>query len=422
MDTSKRAQKIIDHGPTVEREENSIIIYQLNYAKCVSDFIRQLKIILDQGYKEVILKAEPNAVFPNALLPICGIVEYYKNLGITFVDKIENKQLKLWGFPQPFDKSAEDILSDANPFGKIFRFNSNEQVNALTQSYIDTLSKKQLCAEGVIDGIQWTIAEIMDNVLTHSGSDNGLVMAQIHPKTNHIAFCIHDMGVGIYSTLAASKHKPTSESDALSLALQEGVGDGKGQGNGMYGLYQIVRHNKGTLTVTSGCSSLMMKGKGEIQKYDNIPIIDRTYRSTTVDFQLDLSGQFKMQEAFRSIGGYTSFDIRIDDMLSAEDEDVHYSILQNAQGTATRQSGLYLRNDIVNTFRRTNRHMVLDFTGIKNVSSSFIDELIAKLVIEYGIIEFTQIFQIVNMNEEIRYLCNRSTYMRIYEEWSGKDG
>lgn len=143
-----------------------------------------------------------------------------------------------------------------------------------------------------------------------------------------------------------SKHKPISESDALSLSIQEGVGDGKGQGNGMYGLYQIVRNNKGTLTITSGGSSLMMKGEGEIQKFERIPYIDNAHRSTIVDFQLDLSRKINMQEAFRTIGGDPSFDFRIDDMLRFEDEDVHYSILRNAQGMATRQSGLLLRNDI----------------------------------------------------------------------------
>ena len=51
----------------------------------------------------------------------------------------------------------------------------------------------------------------------------------------------------------------------------------------MYGLYQIVKNNKGTLTITSGRSSLMMKGEGEIQKFDHIPYIDNTHRCTTVD-------------------------------------------------------------------------------------------------------------------------------------------
>lgn len=406
--------------PTIDREDNKIYFHRLDHPKCVSNFLRQIKSIIKTGNSEIILEGAPNAVFPNAMLPICGIIQYYKSIGCTFINHIDNEYLDMCGFLSPFDISVENIQSDANPFGKIFLFRSDAQVDALTRAYVDTLSRKHVCMEGVIDGIQWCISEIMDNVLTHSNNNYGLVTAQIHPKASHIAFCIHDVGVGIYKTLATSKHKPSSDSDALSLAIQEGVGDGKGQGNGMYGLYQIVRNNKGTLTITSGSSSLMLKGTGEILKFDHIPYIDNSHRSTIVDFQLDINRKINMQEAFRTIGGDPSFDFRIDDMLSESDEDVHYSILENAQGTATRQSGLSLRNDIINTFRRTHRRMILDFNGIDIVSSSFIDELVAKLIIEFGVIEFMQFFIISNMNEDIRYLCNRSIYMRIHDEWDSK--
>lgn len=416
METGSIVRPILN----IERNSNRLLIHNLNHTKCVSDFLRQLKDATSRGYQEIILEGAPSTVFPNALLPICGIMEYYKSIGYSFVNNMDTDYLQTSGFMNPFDMTVEQIQSDNNPFDRIFLFRTDQQVDAITQAYVDTLSRKKTCEEGVIDGIQWCISEIMDNVLTHSENNYGLIMAQIHPKASHIAFCIYDAGIGIYKTLAASRHKPASESDALSLAIQEGVGDGKGQGNGMYGLYQIVKNNKGTLTITSGKSSLMMKGEGEIQKFNRIPCIDNVHRSTTVDFQLDINQRINMQEAFRTIGGDPSFDFRIDDMLSYEDEDVHYGILKNAQGMATRQSGLSLRNDINNTFRRTHRRMILDFDGIKNVSSSFIDELIAKLVVEFGIIEFMRIFVIINMNEDIRYLCNRSIYMRIYEEWETK--
>ena len=405
---------------TVRRTGNTILFHKLDHTMCVTDFLYVLKRVIKDGNKEVVLEGSPNAIFPNALLPICGIIEHYKSTGLSFVNQIESDYISQCGFFKPFDMTVAQIQADTSPFGKIFRFNSDQQVDAIAQAYTDALSRKHVCEEGVINGIQWCISEIMDNVLTHSENTYGLIMAQIHPKSNHIAFCIYDAGIGIYKTLASSKHKPTSELDALSLAIQEGVGDGKGQGNGMYGLYQIVRNNKGRLTITSGKSSLMMKGEGEIQKFVDIPCIDINHRSTTVDFQLDLNRKINMQEAFRTIGGDTTFDFRIDNMLSETDEDVHYSILRNAQGTATRQSGLALRNDIINTLHRTNRRIILDFDGIKNVSSSFIDEVIAKLIIEFGIVEFTQAFLISNVNEDIRYLCNRSIYMRIHHEWDTK--
>ena len=48
------------------------------------------------------------------------------------------------------------------------------------------------------------------------------------------------------------------------------------------------------------------------------------------------------------------------------------------------------------------------------------EQLIAKLIIEFGMMEFMKIFVIINMNEDIRYHCNRSIYMRIHDEWDTK--
>lgn len=61
--------------------------------------------------------------------------------------------------------------------------------------------------------------------------------------------------------------------------------------------------------------------------------------------------------------------------------------------------------------------IILDFAGVKTVSSSFVDELIAKLVLRLGIIKFNQLIRMINMNDDVKFLCERSIYMRIYEAW-----
>ena len=408
-------ESLTDHQ---EYNSNEITIKNLNHPANASRFLRDLQIIAaNTDDKRIFLKGRPKAFFPNALLPICGMMEHYKSLGYEFVNELSCPNLSLSKFTDPIQMTPEQIRILPNPYNRIFLFDSNDQVDVITQTYVDVLSKSCVCGEGVLDGINWCIAEIMDNVLTHSGSHYGLVMAQIHQSTQHIAFGIYDSGVGIYKTLNSSKHRPRSELDALSIAIQEGTSDGKGQGNGLYGLYQIVKNNMGRLTITSGHSSLMMDGTGEIKHFDHLPYIDDDHCGTLVDFQLDLRKNINMQEAFRTIGGFSGIDMRIDNMLSEEDEMVHYRILEVAQGTATRQSGFGLRTDIKNTFERTKRRIILDFEGIQNVSSSFIDELIAKLVLDFGFVAFNQIFTIINMNQDICYLCNRSLYMRVHEEW-----
>ena len=123
-----------------------------------------------------------------------------------------------------------------------------------------------------------------------------------------------------------------------------------------------------------------------------------------------------MQKAFQSIGGFDEFDIRINNMLD-DDDYIVYDISANGQGTATREAGEYIRNDIENILKRTESGIILDFANVRAVSSSFIDELISKLVLDLGFIQFNTLIRITNMVTDIRYLCERSLYMRIHDTW-----
>lgn len=272
------------------------------------------------------------------------------------------------------------------------------------------------CAKGVIDGLIWCLNEVMDNVLVHSDCDEGYILVQYHPTTKHIAICIFDYGIGIYRTLQETKHEPKTEIDAISLSLQEGVGDGKGQGNGLYGLYGIVENNAGTLTVTSGRASLFYKSSQPLKKYVNLPVIDHNHVGTIVDFQLNLSYNIDITTIFKSIGGFDGFDVRLEDMLT-ENDYYMYDVYKHCSGTATRESGRASYNDVLNIITRRNLPMILDFSNVHNVSSSYIDEFVAKLVVKTGFYKFNQMFRIIGMNSTVEHLCNRAVAMRIYDEW-----
>ena len=163
----------------------------------------------------------------------------------------------------------------------------------------------------------------------------------------------------------------------------------------------------------------MLLDDGYINKYDRLPFISYKNKSTTVDFQIDLNNPVNLDKVFKSIGGFDGFDIRIDDMINNNGY-LEYDILDNGQGTATREAGLYLRNDIENILRREKTKIILDFTKVQTVSSSFIDELLAKMVLNIGFVNFNDLIQIKGMNKDVRLLCERSLYMRIFEEWKNK--
>lgn len=402
-------------------KDGSIYIERMNNPACVSAFICCMKICIENQLRRVKIIVYANTVFPNACLPISGIIQFCRNhYKIDFEINIPSREcrpyLLLCGFEKPYKLTHEQISFEQNPFDKIFFYNDSLQVSALTQSYINAISRLSECAKGVIDGLIWCLNEVMDNVLVHSDCDEGYILVQYHPTTKHIAICIFDYGIGIYRTLQETKHDPKTEIDAISLSLQEGVGDGKGQGNGLYGLYGIVENNAGTLTVTSGKASLFYKSSQPLKKYVNLPVIDHNHVGTIVDFQLNLSYDIDITTIFKSIGGFDGFDVRLEDMLT-ENDYYMYDVYKHCSGTATRESGRASYNDVLNIITRRNSPMILDFSNVHNVSSSYIDEFVAKLVVKTGFYKFNQMFRIIGMNPTVEHLCNRAVAMRIYDEW-----
>lgn len=405
--------------PNVSRSDNIITIYRLDHPACATAFLRHLQNGIKKGIKEFVIKWIGEMVYPDAAVPIAGIIAFYKenhNISFTY-DLPKNCYLEHCGFIDPLIKTEQEIYDDINPFDKLYRYSNSSQVAALTQAFIDGLSHQAECSSGVLTGLTWCINEVMDNVLVHSNAGYGFVMAQYHQAKKSIAICVYDSGIGIYRSLKKSKHKPKTQMDAITLAIQEGVGDGKGQGNGLFGLYQVVAENKGSLSITSGAASIMWKSQQQMKKYSYLPYISDDFRATSVDFRLNLCNEINIQTAFSSIGGFDGFDIRIDNMLQDDDTYV-YDVFANSMGTATRESGAFLRNDVINTLSRINQRIVLDFNGVKTVSSSFADEFIAKMVLRLGFLQFNHLVKLVNVNDDVRFLIERSLYMRISEAWT----
>ena len=57
--------------------------------------------------------------------------------------------------------------------------------------------------------------------------------------------------------------------------------------------------------------------------------------------------------------------------------------------------------------------VILDFSGIAIISSSFADEFIGKLVVMYGFYGFQSIIRIKNMNEVSQAILHRSVAQRM---------
>ncbi|MFB7275364.1 STAS-like domain-containing protein [Streptomyces sp. NPDC056244] len=54
------------------------------------------------------------------------------------------------------------------------------------------------------------------------------------------------------------------------------------------------------------------------------------------------------------------------------------------------------------------RYLILDFSGVPMVSSSFADETIGKLAERFGPVGFAQRFRLINMNPNVQMLLDRA--------------
>ena len=67
-----------------------------------------------------------------------------------------------------------------------------------------------------------------------------------------------------------------------------------------------------------------------------------------------------------------------------------------------------------------NQTIILDFRGVNLISSSFADELIGKLVLEYGFFGFNNVIRLKNMNSLVQTIVQRSVSQRMAESLKEK--
>jgi len=402
--------------PSVERDKDLIIFNKLNHPKVVSDFLYEINSGLNAGFDSFDLDFDNvNTIFPNAGAPIAGLIEYYKKIGVNIYCSdlpqfIESSQIM-----NPLKVSENLLLLNRNVLSKIWRFENSSDVGKLVDSFINELSKSDKFEKGVLDALEWSINEVMDNVLQHSKITHGYAMGQIHKSSKHVAFTIYDTGQGIYNSLKNSPHAPRFVLDAITICIKEGVTRDKkiGQGNGMFGLHSVVKENSGSLTITSGSASYIFN-KGSVKTFKSLPYPSYDNSCTSIDFQLDYNKPIAIEKAL-PFKNYKFVSLQIDD-LETDFGDLLYVLKEKAEGTGTRQSGERVRNEISNLIRDTQKKIIIDFSEIAVISSSFADELIGKLVIELGFFNFNNLVRMIKMNDLCQTIVQRSVAQRMNEE------
>lgn len=401
----------VDPTSAVTRKGNVLRFQSLSSPIIVGNFLRSVYQGNQRGYQDFVLDfAAVEGAFPNVCAPVAGIIEYHRSQnGYSFefrnVPVFLQRTHTLNPLVVGLNSSQHQTLLNT-----VWKFATADEIHTLVVGFLEEVSRAAVCQDGVIQGLEWCVNEIMDNVIQHADTTHGYVMGQIHQASKHIAFCIYDYGQGLLNSLRDTQHAPRNAVDAITVAVKEGVTRDKqvGQGNGMWGLYNIVRSNSGILNITSGPGFLGMHGD-DIKTSPKVPFLNLTHNCTTVDFQIDYDKGISISKA---LGGYEPTNLRLEN-LEDDQNNVVYRLAEKSSGTGTRQSGAAIRNEVINITRQTDSVVLLDFTGVSVVSSSFADEFIGKLAVEFGFIGFTQRFRLVGMNATVQAITNRSVSQRL---------
>ena len=395
----------------VDRDGNRLTIPTLGSPFVVGNLIRALYQGTERGYVDFTLDfSNAEAVYPNACVPVAGILDYYRSDRAASFDTVNVSDYLARTKTLSPEVVGTNPSHQTNPMNTVWKFSSADEVHSLVNAYLDAVSTAAECQNGVLQGLEWCLNEIMDNVLQHADTTHGYAMAQIHSGSQHIAICIYDHGRGIYNSLRNSAHNPANAVDAITIALQEGVtrDTNVGQGNGMWGLHNIVQANSGSLNVTSGPGLFGLGGEAP-RTSSSVPFLSRDNNCTAVDFQIDFDTGISISD---SLGGYEPANLRLEN-LEDDHDNVIFRLADKASGTGTRQSGRALRTEIVNILNQTDSLVVIDFDGLSVVASSFADELIGKLTVKIGFIQFNQKCTLVGMNDTVQAIVNRSVQQRL---------
>jgi hypothetical protein len=402
----------------VSRSENVLTISSMAVSALPSAFVFAMSDGMNRGYADFLLNFDTvQATYPNACVPFAGLIRYYQRF-----DEID---FTFTNCPEAFERfnilrplSAESELKSARsfPLNRVWSFRDIEAVNALVSGFRDAVAQAAVCEHGVLEGLEWSLNEVMDNVLQHSGADEGFVMGQIHAQSKHVALCVFDYGQGILNSLVGTKYTPRTAGDAITLALQEGVtrNTATNQGNGLWGLNNIVSANSGRMAISSGQGHYLATGS-IVNVANKLQFPSHEHSCTTVDFQIDFDKAISLPEA---LGGHEPVNIKLDSLDDGAGN-LRMQISDWSFGTGTRKSGLAIRNEVLNLMSQSPLRMIIDFTGVGVIASSFADEFLGRLVTDMGVAGFMSRIELRGMNGTVQAIANRSIAQRISQVTNG---
>lgn len=381
------------------------------------------ELIVDRRYLDIRLDFSELA-FTHAppMLALATAIEYYREHKIDFEINLPNddtlqrlfKNSNWAHILEPNTYTASEFSSPIHMPAIRYK-TSNEQhqlVDNLLNKILGSITDFQ---RSHFKAIEWSINEITDNVLVHSESPRGgLVQLTAMKNAKRVEFVVCDSGIGIPSSLKSSGLSIGSDVDALAQAIQQGVTRDKsiGQGNGLYGSYQIAVKSGANFSVHSGNATLYYApntGMHTRKELTSMP-------GTVVVCAIDYTQPLLLEEALniRKSSKFAPVDMIELKYEVSNDGNIAFQLKSESVSFGSRNAGTPVRNKLKNLVRFLDGNkVVVDFSEIHLVSSSFADEVFGKLFVELGPIEFASKIELRNVDATVKLLIEKAIMQRI---------
>jgi hypothetical protein len=153
-----------------------------------------------------------------------------------------------------------------------------------------------------------------------------------------------------------------------------------GQGNGLFGSFQISALSGGTFHINSGFAHLVSSRSGAVSvRRDALEFL-----GTAIVCSVNYAKPAVLEKAMK-FEGYTSTMVDFIEMNYEESDDILRIYLRDeAESLGSRRSGFSVRRKLKNLLEMSAEScLVCDLSDIGIMSSSFADEVFGKLALEY---------------------------------------
>ena len=409
------------HSLTIERNLDRIHAAGAITLGAVHRLLATIHHAIDAGFDEITLNLNPcTAAWPGPMLQLCSQAIAYREAGkYIWLDLPDDQKLARlfhnanWAYlidPRRYDEGSFRGISRVPATQYRTPTEQHQMVNQLVQA---ALASTVNCERSEIRAFEWAINEVTDNVIVHANSPcGGLVQVSNFPQRRHIEFCVADAGITVPQSLRTSHPEISSDTDALDRALREGVtrDPSVGQGNGLFGTYQICQHGRGSFVLDSRYAYATYSPKNGLHiRNQQIP-----YYGTLVIAQLDFSQPGLLEDALKIAHEIKRPVDFIETHYESDDgRTLQFRVADEAKSFGSRAAGEPLRRRLENLAKMTSDNRIdIDFDGIPLVSSSFADEVVAKLFVRFGPMNFMKRFRIVNADRTVSELVDKSIRQR----------